>query len=175
MELYLLRHGIAADLGEGGVVRDADRPLTQEGWKKMREAAAGMRRLGLEFDYIFTSPYVRTRQTTEAVVEALEFDADKVITIDALAAGRPFARAVSPKADVFIEIGAYNFERALIVGHMPDLSEMASVLLSGTGAVNVEFKKGAVCAIAISGLPPRVPGALLWMMTPKQLRMIAQD
>lgn len=175
MEVYLLRHGIAADLGEGGVLRDADRPLTSEGWEKMREEAAGMRRLGLAFDYIFTSPYLRTRQTTEAVAKEYDFDNDRIIVIDSLAAGRPFARGLHRKAEVFTDLSTHDFERALIVGHQPDMSEMTSILLSGAGGVGVEFKKGALCALGISGLPPRSPGALLWLMTPKQLRMIGHD
>jgi phosphohistidine phosphatase len=173
MELYLLRHGIAAEAS--GLMRDADRPLTSEGWDKMRQEAAGMRKLGLSFDYIFTSPYRRTRETAQAVAEEFGFDEDQIIVIEALAAGRPFAHGVNRKAEIFTELGAYDFERALIVGHMPDVSEMASALLAGSGGVNIEFKKGALCAIAISGLPLRAPGVLLWSLAPKQLRLIAES
>ncbi len=175
MEVYLLRHGIAAGLGEGGVMRDADRALTGEGREKMREEAAGMRKLGLAFDYIFTSPYLRTRQTTQAVAEEFDFDNDRIIVIDSLAAGRPFAQGRQRTAEVFADLGAHDFERALIVGHQPDMSEMTSILLSGAGGVNLEFKKGALCAIELSSLPPRSPGVLLWLMTPKQLRMIGKS
>jgi phosphohistidine phosphatase len=175
MELCLLRHGIAADLYEAGVMRDADRPLTREGRELMCEEARGMRRLGLKFDYIFTSPYRRTLETTQAVAEEFELADKHLISLDSLAAGRPFEHALNRKADVFVEMGAYDFERALVVGHMPDVSEMASVLLAGGGGVNVEFKKGALCAIKISELPPCAPGVLLWALTPKQLRLIAKS
>ncbi|MFN7946367.1 MAG: histidine phosphatase family protein [Blastocatellia bacterium] len=175
MELCLLRHGIAADLYEDGVMRDADRPLTKEGWELMREEARGMRRLGLKFDYIFTSPYRRTLETAQAVTKELEFADERVISLDSLASGRPFEHALNRKAEVFVNMGAYTFERALVVGHMPDVSEMVSVLLAGGGGVNVEFKKGALCAIKISELPPRAPGVLLWALTPKQLRLIAKS
>lgn len=175
MELCLLRHGIAADLYADGVMRDADRPLTKEGWELMREEARGMRRMGLKFDYIFTSPCRRTLETTQAVAEEFDFDDQRIISLDSLAAGRPFEQALNRKAEVFVEMGTYDFERALVVGHMPDVSEMVSVLLAGGGGVNVEFKKGALCAIRISELPPRAPGALLWALTPKQLRLIAKS
>ncbi len=56
MKLYLLRHGIAADLGVGGLVRDEDRPLTDEGRAKMKQEAQGMRKLELSFDLILTGP-----------------------------------------------------------------------------------------------------------------------
>ncbi len=175
MELCILRHGIAADLNESGVMRDAERPLTKEGWELMREEARGMRKLGLKFDYIFTSPYRRTRETAQAVAAECDFADKHIISLDGLAAGRPFARGLNRKADVFVELGAYDFERALVVGHLPDVSEMVSVLLAGGGGVQVEFKKGAMCALEISALPPRAPGVLLWALTPKQLRLIARS
>jgi phosphohistidine phosphatase SixA len=31
MKLYLLRHGLAAELGTAGITRDSERPLTPEG------------------------------------------------------------------------------------------------------------------------------------------------
>ncbi|MFN0119007.1 MAG: SixA phosphatase family protein [Blastocatellia bacterium] len=171
MELYLLRHGIAADLG-AGVTRDADRPLTAEGRDKMRQQARGMLRLGLMIDFIFTSPYRRTMETTQVVTEVLAIPPERVFTLPALAAGQPFAQGLLRRAPVFTELGALHYERALVVGHMPDLAEMASVLLCGGGGVYVEFKKGALCAIEIDSLPPRTPGSLLWSLTPKQLRML---
>ena len=37
----------------------------------MRQAARGLRRLGVSFDTILTSPFVRARQTAEIVAESL--------------------------------------------------------------------------------------------------------
>lgn len=173
MQIYLLRHGIAADLGEGGVRRDEDRPLTDEGRAKMKLAAKGMRELGLKFDYIFTSPYLRTVQTARVVAE--EFKLEKsVVEIAALAAGRVFSHRWGHSADALIEIGAYDFTSALLVGHMPDVSELASVLLSGERNLAIEFKKSALCCIEVSDLPPRAPGVLRWLLTPKQLQLIGK-
>lgn len=172
MHLYLLRHGIAADLSLG-IKRDADRPLTKEGWRKMRDEARGMQKLGIDFDLIFTSPYLRTRQTAMAVAEVYAFDADNIISVETLAAGRPFAHPPYRNPEVFTDIGAYDFQKALIVGHMPDMSEMASLLLTDTITANFAFKKGALCLLEVDGLPPRHPGVLRWMLTPKQLVALA--
>lgn len=172
MHLYLLRHGIAADFG-AGFARDADRPLTKEGWKKMRDAARGMQRLGIDFDLIFTSPYLRTRQTAQAVAEVYEFDADNIISIENLAAGRPLAHPPYRNPEVFTDIGAYEFEKALIVGHMPDMSEMASLLLTGVPTAHFEFKKGSLCLLEVDALPARQPAVLRWLLTPKQLLAIS--
>jgi phosphohistidine phosphatase len=172
MHIYLLRHGVASDF-VAGLARDADRPLTKDGWKKMRDEARGMQTLGIEFDLIFTSPYLRTRQTAQAVAEVYEFDADSIISIETLAAGRPFAHPSYRKPEVFTDIGAYDFQKALIVGHMPDMSEMASLLLTGATTTQFEFKKGSLCLIEVDDLPPRHPGVLRWMLTPKQLIALA--
>ncbi len=173
IELYLMRHGIAADLGEGGVLKDAERPLTLEGRARMKQAAAGMRELGIKFNVILTSPLLRTRQTAEAVAEVLDLQ-HRVKILESLAPGRAFIEGEGKHAELFLELGAYQFDRALLVGHMPDLSELASLLLAGNRNLNIEFKKGSLCAIEVASLPPRGPGLLLWLMTPKQLRLLGK-
>src|SRR4026208_2173297 len=70
MELYLLRHAIALDREKFHGRDDSQRPLTPEGKKKMRRAAEGMRALDLSFDLIFSSPYVRARDTADIVAHA---------------------------------------------------------------------------------------------------------
>ena len=66
MELYFLRHGIAADAGPAGT-GDAGRPLTKEGVTKMEAEARGLRRLKVKSDTLLYSPLVRARQTAEIV------------------------------------------------------------------------------------------------------------
>ncbi len=173
IELYLMRHGIAADLGEGGVLKDADRPLTLEGRARMKLTAVGIRELGLKFNVILTSPLLRTRQTAEAIAEVLDLQ-HKVKIIDSLAPGLAFVEGEGKHAEIFLELGAFQFDRALLVGHMPDLSELVSFLLTGNRNLNIEFKKGSLCAIEVASLPPRGPGLLRWLMTPKQLRLLGK-
>ncbi len=72
MELYILRHGIAVEPGTPGYERDADRPLTPEGERKLKQIARAMEALGLSFDLILSSPYLRARQTAEIVAEVLK-------------------------------------------------------------------------------------------------------
>jgi phosphohistidine phosphatase len=173
IELYLMRHGIAADLGEGGVFKDADRPLTLEGRARIKQAAEGIRELALKFNLILTSPLLRARQTAEAVAEVLDLQ-HKIKILDSLAPGRAFVESEGKHAEIFLELGAYQFDRALLVGHMPDLSELASLLLTGNRNLNIEFKKGSICAIEVASLPPRGPGLLRWLMAPKHLRLLGK-
>jgi phosphohistidine phosphatase len=172
--IYLMRHGIAADLGVGGVIRDADRPLTPEGRVRLQQAAEGMRRAEMKFNLIFASPLLRARQTAEAVADVLGLQ-HKVKVIETLAPGRGLVGAESNRGEIFIEMGAYTFQRALLVGHQPDLSELASYLLTGNRNLNIEFKKGAICAIEVTSLPPRGPGLLRWLLTPRHLRQMAKS
>jgi phosphohistidine phosphatase len=168
-----MRHGIAADLGEGGVLKDADRPLTLEGRARMKQAATGVRELDLKFNVILSSPLLRARQTAEVVAEVLDLQ-HKVKILNSLAPGCAFIEGEGKHAEIFLELGAYQFDRALLVGHMPDLSELASFLLTGNRNLNIEFKKGSICAIEVASLPPRGPGLLRWLMAPKHLRMLGK-
>ena len=69
-ELYLIRHGIAAERGKEWP-DDSKRPLTPEGISRLRKAARGLNALGVGFDQIVTSPLVRTRQTADIFAEEL--------------------------------------------------------------------------------------------------------
>src|SRR5512136_509230 len=71
MDLYILRHGIAVERGTPGYAKDADRPLTPEGERKLQLIAEAMEALELKFDLILSSPYARARQTAEVVTGVL--------------------------------------------------------------------------------------------------------
>ena len=58
-ELYLIRHGVAAERGEN-YPDDTKRPLTNEGVQKLRKEAKALVALDITFDVILTSPLVRT-------------------------------------------------------------------------------------------------------------------
>jgi phosphohistidine phosphatase len=71
MELYVIRHVIAEPLGQRNEFSDEKRALTKEGRGRAREAAKGLRKLGVEFDLMLTSPLVRAVETAEIVAEAM--------------------------------------------------------------------------------------------------------
>ena len=72
MNLYLLRHGIAADPSLPEFTNDAERPLTPKGQRRLRQIVKAMGAFNLSFDVIFSSPYVRTKQTAEIVAKSLK-------------------------------------------------------------------------------------------------------
>src|SRR5262245_11426850 len=162
LELYLIRHGVAADRGREWP-DDSKRPLTPIGMAGRRKAAHGLNDFGVVFDQFVTSPLVRERQTADVFSEELK-SKPPVVTSDALApAGTPAA--------VIQEIAKHvRKARLALVGHEPNLGELASQLIGAK--VPIEFKKGAVCRIDFDVLPPKGTGALRWLLTPKVMRKL---
>jgi phosphohistidine phosphatase len=169
MNLYLLRHGIAAAQDDPGIESDGERPLTSKGMKRMRKAARGLRRLDIPFSAVLTSPLLRARQTADIVAQALGLESH-LEEISGLA----------PESSVdHLIFGLTRFqdrEHLLLVGHEPLLSNTAAFLLTGKNGADLELalKKGGLCRIEIDGLPPGTPGTLQWFLTPKQLRLLAR-
>jgi phosphohistidine phosphatase SixA len=58
-----------------------------------------------------------------------------------------------------------------LVGHEPDMGELAARLLEARG--QLEFRKGAVCAIDVHSATPAGPGTLRWFLPPRVLRRLA--
>jgi len=162
LELYLIRHGVAAERGED-YPDDSKRPLTSAGMVKLRREAKALNALEVSFDLIITSPLVRTRQTAEIVAETLQ-GKPSVVTSDALApAGTP--------AGVVQELAKHARKaRIALVGHEPNLGELAGRLIGAKSPI--EFKKGAICRIDFDVLPPKGLGQLRWFIPPRVLRKI---
>ncbi len=162
IELYLIRHGVAAARGEH-FPDDTKRPLTHKGIVRLRREARALEALGVSFDQIVTSPLVRTRQTAEILAEAAG-PRPPIANAEALAPGGTTAHAIE-------ELGKYaRRKRIAIVGHEPNIGELAAKLIGARAAL--EFKKGAICRIDVETLPPARPGHLRWFATPKMLRLL---
>lgn len=161
-ELYLVRHGSAEERGDRWP-DDSKRPLTDEGSERMRKAARGLARIGVTLDVVMTSPYVRTRQTAELVASAFEIR-PPIVAVDSLTPNGSF--------QAFLEDLDKQTKRArvAIVGHEPDLGEMAARL--GGLRQALAFKKGAVCRIDVKTIPPASAGAIRWFMTQTMLGAI---
>ena len=139
MRLYILRHATAEEAASSG--DDGARKLTERSKEKMRGAAAGLRAMGLKFNVILTSPLARAAETAEIVSAAYENNpppqvlpalATGVAATDAVAALRAFSK----------------HEDVMIVGHEPQLSAVASILLTGASdVVHVKLKTGGCIAI----------------------------
>ena len=160
-ELYLIRHAVAEERGESWP-DDAKRPLTDAGTARMRKAACGLVKMGVTFDVVLTSPYVRTRQTAEIVATVYD-ERPPIVAIESLAPGGSVQSVLSD-----LERQTRR-SRIAIVGHEPNIGELAARLAGSR--YPLEFKKGAVCRIDVKTFPAG-PGRLRWFVTTKILRAL---
>ena len=156
MEVYLLRHGIAAERGAG---EDAARELVSDGRRKLRRvlevAAAAKVAPGL----ILSSPYRRAMQTAEMSAKALHYR-KRILQTDALL----------PEAapDAFWELlRSHRHEPAILAaGHEPMLSAAAAWLL-GAPTAQIDMKKGSQLRVDLDQFGPHPRGVLRWLLTPR--------
>lgn len=166
MEIYLLRHGIAHELGEAGAQTDAERTLSPQGKAKMRAAAEGMAQMGLTFGCILSSPLPRAYETAEIVAEKLGLK-------NHLTATKNLSPGFAPEK-LLAEVARFShLDSVLLVGHEPDLSHFAEHLVGSQSRNLITFKKGSLCRIDVARIPMTVPGVLRWLLTPSQLRLMA--
>jgi phosphohistidine phosphatase len=172
MNLFLLRHGIAAELGTPGYASDNARPLTPKGRRQLRETAGAWRKMELEFDLILTSPLRRAKETASVLAEELDWK----LRPQVLAELSPGRNPVAVVQKILARQPAPT--NLLLVGHEPHLSRLISLLVSGaptTGAGDTGFalKKGGLAKLGIEQLHPQKCATLAWLLTPKQLRWMA--
>jgi phosphohistidine phosphatase len=155
MQVYLLRHGIAED-GKADA-RDADRQLTPEGRRKLRQVLKSAAEAGVRPDLIVTSPLKRALQTAEIAKAVLAYG-HEVNKSKVLAPG-------SRPEDVWDEIKQYrNLSSLVLVGHNPLFASLAGFLL-GTPDAQIDFKKGAMMRIDFETLTQQPRGTLRWYLT----------
>lgn len=163
--LYLVRHAPAEARGRAWP-DDSRRPLTSDGRRRMRRAARGLRTLGVEFDLILTSPFVRARETAVILAGGTSGE-PRLVEESWLEPG------ATPSA-VIGGLRAYpRARRVALVGHEPDLGELAAWLVGATSAMT--FSKGAVCRFDVTAWPPRPPATLKWFATSRLLRAVELD
>lgn len=157
MEIYLLRHGIAEVATAG--MRDADRDLTPEGRKKLRDVLQRAASAGVKPSLILSSPLKRARETAGIAAAVFGYKGE-VLTTGAL-------EPMSDPESVWEEIRAHKDEaQILLAGHEPLFSALTAYLLDSP-SLRVDFKKGAIVRIDLEpqGRLPR--GLLRWMITAK--------
>jgi phosphohistidine phosphatase len=165
MKLYIVRHAIAAPHGALGI-RDEDRALTEEGIRKMHQAAAGLRRLDFVPELILSSPLIRARQTAEILIE--EFG--KGIELKILDALSPSGM----RQALYSTIASYGkkLNSLMLVGHQPSLGEITGEIIGGSAECFIDFKKGGACAIELTRFGDPPTGSLISLLTPSILRSI---
>jgi phosphohistidine phosphatase len=141
-ELLLLRHGIAEERRVD--LPDGRRALTPEGRQRTQAVVQRLLELGLGCDLLLSSPYMRARQTADlARLAGLAPDLE-------LAAGLEPAGEIGPLMQLWLGESSPRpgWRRLALVGHEPDLGQLAARLI-GAPAGAVSLKKAGVALVAL--------------------------
>ena len=156
MKVYLVRHGQAHGIG-GGIIRDSERTLTDEGKDETGQVAKGLKTIGVSLDILVSSPLTRAKQTAEIFKSEL---GGQMEVSDSLAPAVDFSRLYRflSKFPTANEI--------MLVGHEPDVGEVVKDLSVGGLEFRLPFPQAAVCCVEVADLPPTMSGTIKWMLTP---------
>ena len=164
MEIYLIRHGIAAE--RGTYSQDTERPLTDKGQTKTTLVAKKLAAVGLKFDLILTSPLVRAYQTAEILQQM------------GLSQKIEIFKPLSPDGNIqeWLEwlrkqFSSVNSDYKLaMVGHQPDLGNWSEMLVWGNIKEQIIVKKAGVIGLSILNIDRPLGTSTLFLLTsPKWL------
>jgi phosphohistidine phosphatase len=145
LDIYLIQHAESVPEKE-----DSTRPLSHEGKQTIEKVAALAARLKIKPDFIFHSEKLRAKQTAEILARNLGL-LDKVHERHGLGPLDP----VAPVAEWLKEETAKGFTGLAIVGHLPFLDKLTSLLIiENENPSVVSFQNGAIVKLA-----PRPDGA----------------
>ncbi len=133
MKVFLLRHAIAEDRELYNT--DSERPLTDEGRKKLRALLKYYRKSLKTVDKVISSPYLRASQTADEVSRLLnlEYHIDPRLVPDF---------SVQESFSSLEEL--VRMQAVLFVGHEPHLSSFACYCLTGGTNAFLQLKKAGL-------------------------------
>ena len=151
MFLYLVQHGKAKNEEE-----DLARPLSDNGIAEVKKIASFISRLDITVEEVLHSSKLRAKQTAEILAESLAImndvsEADSLAPLDdpALWADKLKRKTLS----------------LMLVGHLPHLARLSSLLLSGDKEKSIiAFKMGGVVCLKRDDAGT---WTLQWIITPE--------
>lgn len=149
MKLYLIQHGEAKSEAE-----DPERSLTARGEEEVRGVARVGKRLDIRPSKVYHSGKRRAQQAAEIIANALKLSVES-------------AQGLNPNDDVqaWTERISKETQDLMIVGHLPFLEKLTSLLLCGDESVRlVLFRYGAI--VCLDQKEDR-GWAVRWILTPE--------
>ena len=158
MELYLIRHGIAAE--RGTYSNDDERPLVAKGISKTQQVAAKLQSIGIKFDLILSSPLVRAFQTAEILLQA------------GLSSNLELFTPLEPGGNIQEwlqwlkkETNNNSLNKLALVGHQPDLGNWTEMLVWGSIRNQIIVKKAGIVGLILPDSKEIVGNSDLFLLT----------
>ncbi len=153
MKLYLVQHAQA----ESKEV-DPQRPLTEQGRSDIRKVAAFIKPLNLKVENLWHSGKKRAVQTAEVLAEIVAV-MKEMVARDGLAPNDD-VKAIKKKLEA-------ARRDTMLVGHLPFMDKLASLLLTGSeSAGTIAFKQAGIVCLEYSD---ENRWQFNWMITPELL------
>ena len=153
MKVYLVQHGnaLTKDVNQ-------DRPLSKEGRRDVEKIAAFIKPLNISMVSLWHSGKTRAAQTAEILAGAVK-STEGVIQRDGLSPNDDVTKVKDELTGIKQDI--------MIVSHLPFLSKLASLLISGsTETETAVFKQGSIVCLQTDDGNHFQLG---WMVTPQLL------
>lgn len=153
MKVYLVRHGDAVSSEV-----DPERPLSDEGRAQVEKIASFIKPLAIRVEHIWHSGKARAAQTAEIL--------DGAVAAEKGCSSREGLKPNDSASSVAEEIDAYDTD-LMIVGHLPLMGNLASLLLAGKETAEVTaFDAGAIACLERRN---HGPWQINWMIRPEIL------
>ncbi len=162
-QLFLMRHGIAIDRDDPECPPDPDRALTEKGRERTRQVAKTLRCWGVEPTSLWTSPYLRARQTAEIVADVLgpsRRDVEEVRYLEPAATAPGF----------FGRLTTAGVDSLIAFGHSPNLDDLVRHAVAAPRLIT-RLKKAGVIALELDDWEPGT-GTIQWVLTPKIVKAL---
>lgn len=160
MNLILVRHAEAVNIGQAGATTDFDRPLSELGRKQAAALAVGLRAVGVAPGSVASSPLVRAVQTAEPLL-ALLHDRHGAPAVCGFLAPDDY----KPKRLAEYAAGS-GAGPVVLVGHNPSISDFACWLLNAERG-GIDLDKGAAALFECPNGPGKGEGELRWLVSPE--------
>lgn len=199
MDLFLMRHGKAGARTPSAA--DSSRALTSAGAREVKKTASGLRRAGISFDHVASSPLTRAMETARIVAAAGTAAGSRAAAGGGRKKGAGSARPpavhrwdeLKPEAaaeSALDRIAGLAYDSSvLLVGHEPGMTALLGLLVSGGAAagagrrgppadaaaharLSINLKKGGVARLRILSTVPEVRGELRWLATPRHMECL---
>ena len=169
-----MRHGYAGNR-LSDPMKDIKRELTVSGKKEVVEIEKSLKKLGVKFNVIFSSPFTRAFQTAQIIAEEYK-STEQIEQSEEL-------KPNGSKDSLSNKLSKLSIDSViLIVGHEPYLSSMINDIISNnadtdrnynTNHNNIILKKAGLSRIKITSTVPKLKGELRWLLTPRILKKLS--